>query len=282
MPGVQYEEMFPWQIARAIAEVPLCYVPLGVLEWHGEHNVVGLDTIKAHALCVEAARRSGGVVVPPLYWATDEREDLGDGTYLTGGVEHGERYHVPGNMFWLRPQTFHDLLLDMYEAMRRRGFRAIVVLTGHWSRRVHLPTLEATGRDFLAERPAMRWALFTDQQLAEGLPYPWEHAAGGETSLLMAIRPDLVDLSQTLETDQSLRPFYERANPEHLARRRQTSYKYIGVLRGVKDAAGDDTSNDPELTASVERGRLLFGAIAERLAERARAVLDEALRLDGA
>jgi creatinine amidohydrolase/Fe(II)-dependent formamide hydrolase-like protein len=170
----------------------------------------------------------------------------------------------------------------MYEAMRRRGFRAIVVLTGHWSRRVHLPTLQATGRDFLAEHPAMRWALFTDQQLAEGLPYPWEHAAGGETSLLMAIRPDLVDLSQTLETDQSLRPFYERANPEHLARRRQTGYKYIGVLRGVEDEAGDDTSNDPELTASVERGQLLFSAIAERLAERAQAVLDEALRLDGA
>jgi creatinine amidohydrolase len=281
MPGVQYEEMFPWEIARAIADAPVCYVPLGVLEWHGEHNAVGLDAIKVHALCVEAARRCGGVVVPPLYWATDEREDLGDGAYLTGGVEHGERYHVPGNMFWLRPQTFHDLLLDMYEAMRRRGFRAIVVLTGHWSRRVHLPTLEATGREFLAGQPTMRWVLFTDQQLAEGLPYPWEHAAGGETSLLLATRPDLVDLAQTLETDRGLRAFYERANPEHLARRGQTTHKYIGVLRGVEEGAGDGASNDPELTASVERGMLLFSAIAERLAERSRAALDEALSLCG-
>jgi creatinine amidohydrolase/Fe(II)-dependent formamide hydrolase-like protein len=120
MTKVQFEEMFPWELAQALAAAPIGYLPLGTLEWHGEHNAVGLDAIKAHAVCVRAARQSGGVVVPPLYWATDSREELEDGTYLTGGVERGERYHVPGNMFWLRPQTYYDLLLDIYEAMRRR------------------------------------------------------------------------------------------------------------------------------------------------------------------
>ena len=127
---VQFEEMFPWELAQAIAEAPICYLPLGVLEWHGEHNVLGLDAIKAHAICIRAAQQSGGVVVPPLYWATDYREDLEDGKYLTGGVEKGERYHVPGNMFWLRPTTYLNLLLDIYETMRRRGFRAILVVSG--------------------------------------------------------------------------------------------------------------------------------------------------------
>ncbi len=274
MPGVQHEEMFPWEIARAIHEAPVCYVPLGVLEWHGEHNAVGLDGIKAHTICVEAARQTGGVVAPTLYWATDYREDLPDGTYLTGGVEYGERYHVPGTMFWLRQETFRALLLDMYEAMRRRGFRVIVVLTGHWSRREHLPALEATGREFLARHPHMRWELLTDQGLAEGLAYPWEHAAGGETSLLMAIRPDLVDAEKTLETDRSLRPLYARSNPEHLARRRETSYKYIGVLRGIEDEAAGQSWNDPEL-ADAERGKRLLAAISGRLAARVRELLAE-------
>ena len=124
MTKVQFEEMFPWELAQAIAKAPICYLPLGVLEWHGEHNAVGLDGIKAHAVCVEAARQSGGVVVPTLYWATDTREDLADGSYLTGGIELGERYHTPGNMFWIRPETFHNLLFDIYETMRRRGFRS--------------------------------------------------------------------------------------------------------------------------------------------------------------
>ena len=52
---VRFEEMFPWEIAAAMAEAPLCYLPLGTLEWHGEHAAVGLDALKAHAVCVRAA-----------------------------------------------------------------------------------------------------------------------------------------------------------------------------------------------------------------------------------
>ncbi len=158
MKKVQYELMFPWELAMAIADVPIGYLPLGALEWHGEHNAVGLDTIKAHAVCMEAARLSGGVVVPPIYWATDSREDPPDGAYLTGGVEHGERYHVPGSMFWIRPETYQELLLDIYEAMRRRGFRAIVVVAGHWSRYT-LPTIRASGQVFKARCPESGWGI---------------------------------------------------------------------------------------------------------------------------
>jgi len=269
MRKVQFEEMFPWEFAQAMAEAPIGYLPLGVLEWHGEHNAVGLDALKAHAVCVQAAQKSGGVVVPPLYWATDSREDLDRGMYLTGGVEHGERYHVPGNMFWIRAETFHSLLLDIYEAMRRRGFRVIVVVSGHWSERHNLPVILATGEQFLAQHPHMRWILLTDQEVVPDLHYPNEHAAGGETSLLMAIRPDLVDLGQTLETDGALRSYYAE-QPDHLRRRRETRNKYIGVYTAV-----DDGSNDPELTASAERGRLLLSTIAERIAERASALLAE-------
>ena len=56
MVKVRFEEKFPWEIARAMAEAPICYLPLRVLEWHGEHAAAGLDGIKAHAVCEEAAR----------------------------------------------------------------------------------------------------------------------------------------------------------------------------------------------------------------------------------
>ncbi|GAC1348766.1 MAG: creatininase family protein [Ktedonobacteraceae bacterium] len=268
MAKVQFEEMFPWELAQALTEAPLCYLPLGVLEWHGEHNALGLDAIKAHAICIRAAHISGGVVVPPLYWATDSREDLQDGSYLTGGIEKGERYHVPGNMFWLRPQTYLNLLLDIYETMRRRGFLAIIVVSGHWSDST-LPTMRASREQFLAQHPEMKLLLLTDQELAPDLHYPHEHAAGGETSILMALRPELVDLSKTFETDRSLKQYYKK-QPEHLRRRQETDYRYIGVLLPV-----DDGSNDPELTASVERGQLLLQVISERIAERARSLLSE-------
>ena len=265
---VRFEEMFPWEISAAMSRAPLCYLPLGTLEWHGEHAAVGLDALKAHAVCLMAAERSGGLVVPPIYWSADLREDLPDGGYLTGGIERGERYHVPGNMFWVRPETFCALLLDIYEAMRRRGFRAIVVLSGHWSVEHNIAAIRATGEEFRRTHPTTGWLLLTDQEVVPDLHYPLEHAAGGETSLLMAIRPDLVALDKTLETDRSLRPYYAGA-PEHLRRRRESPNRYIGVNPGVADA-----SNDPE-GATTERGRVLLEAIVGRVAARARALLHE-------
>jgi creatinine amidohydrolase len=265
---VRFEEMYPWEIAEAMAEAPLCYLPLGTMEWHGEHAAVGLDALKAHAVCVRAAARSGGLVVPPLYWSADWREDLPDGGYLTGGIERGERYHVPGNMFWLRPETFRNLLLDIYEAMHHRGFRAIVVLSGHWSVAHNIAAIRETGEVFGRRSPACGWLLLTDQEVVPDMNYPLEHAAGGETSLLMAIRPDLVALDKVFETDRSLLSYYV-GEPAHLRRRRETSHRYIGVNTAVADG-----SNDPE-GATLERGRVLLEAIVERVAARARALLTE-------
>ncbi len=267
MTKVRFEEMFPWECASAMAKAPVVYLPLGVLEWHGEHNATGLDGLKAHAVCEAAALQSGGVVVPALWWGADQREDLADGSYLTGGIEDGERYHVPGSMFWIRPATFHDLLLDIFEAMGRRGFRVIVVVAGHWSPHVYLPTIRAAGAVFQSRHPETRWLFLTDSEVVPDLHYPHEHAAGGETSLLMAVRPDLVDLDMTLETDRSLAEHYA-AEPRHLTRRRETHHKYIGLFTGAADA-----SNDPESTASAERGHLLLTTIATRIAERAQALL---------
>ncbi len=271
-PKVQFEEMFPWEFAQAIETAPICYLPLGVLEWHGEHNAVGLDTFKAIAVCTRAAQLAGGIVFPPIYWSADTREDLEDGGYITGGIEHGERYHVPGSMFWIQPETYRHLLLDIFEAARRRGFKVIVVVTGHWNS-VNIPILHNCEQEFLARHPEIKMMVLTDRDAVPDLNYPHEHAAGAETSLLMAIRPELVDLSKTLETDGLLRPYYH-GQPEHLQRRRTTKYKYIGVLRGVEDEL-EDESNDPELTSSVERGNMLLDTISKRIAERATALLAE-------
>jgi hypothetical protein len=85
----------------------------------------------------------------------------------------------------------------------------------------------------------------------------------------MAIRPDLVDLSKTLETDGVLRPYYA-GQPEHLRRRRETKHKYIGVCTEEEEG-----SNDPELTSSAERGQRLLETISQRIAARAKTLLGE-------
>ena len=119
-------------------------------------------------------------------------EEIEEGNYLVGGIESGERYHVPGNMFYLKPETFLPTAAGYFHCCRTSGFKVIMVITGHWSSTGNLPIIQASGKEFLSKYPLMKWMLLTDQELVPDLHYPWEHAAGGETSILMAIRPDLV------------------------------------------------------------------------------------------
>jgi creatinine amidohydrolase/Fe(II)-dependent formamide hydrolase-like protein len=171
-------------------------------------------------------------------------------------------------MFWLCPKTFHNLLLDVYEAMRRWGFQAIVVISGHWSIEHNIAAIRATGEEFRRAHPTTGWLLLTNQEVVPDRHYPVEHTAGGETSLLLAIHPELVALDKTFESDRSLRSNYAEELGQ-LRRRSESPHKYIGVNPAVADL-----SNDPE-GATVKRGRALLETIVERVAARARTLLAE-------
>ena len=56
MHAVKWEEMFPDELLAAIGEYPACYVAYGLAEPHGAYNALGLDWLKAYALCEQAAR----------------------------------------------------------------------------------------------------------------------------------------------------------------------------------------------------------------------------------
>ena len=69
---VRWERMFPDQLEAAFAETPVLYIPYGLCEPHGPQNTLGLDALKAHAICCRAARADGGIVAPPDYWHIHE------------------------------------------------------------------------------------------------------------------------------------------------------------------------------------------------------------------
>jgi creatinine amidohydrolase len=64
----RYEELLPHELADALRQFPVAYVPAGSLEWHGRHLALGNDTLKAYGILLRTAKRYGGVVVPPTYW----------------------------------------------------------------------------------------------------------------------------------------------------------------------------------------------------------------------
>src|SRR5437868_5427175 len=72
MREVRWERMFPDELEAAFQVCPVVYFSYGLCEPHGPQNAVGLDALKAHAVCQRAAREHGGIVAPPDYWHIHE------------------------------------------------------------------------------------------------------------------------------------------------------------------------------------------------------------------
>ena len=65
---VCYELLRPAQAIARRKAYPLAYMPVGIIEFHGLHNPLGLDGLQVHGVCVRAAKKGGGVVFPvPWY-----------------------------------------------------------------------------------------------------------------------------------------------------------------------------------------------------------------------
>ncbi len=172
-----YEMLRPAQIDAIKAEAPIAYLPWGALEWHGVHNPVGLDALKARKLCEALARETGGVVLPPVYAGTDTMKPF-------KGFKHTIEH---------RRDTVKALCADYLEQLADEGFKVIVLVMGHYGS-VHVQALLETIEAFTAEHPGVRIWAFPDYEPVES-DYPGNHAARGETAYQMLFHPDTVDLS---------------------------------------------------------------------------------------
>lgn len=177
---VRLEFLHPRELEEARAVCATIFQPLGTIEWHGMHNVLGVDAVKAHALCLQAARKGGGVVAPPVF----------------GGVGGLSEPHT----FVMDPEddVFSKLLRPWLEQlcreMARDGFRAIIILTGHYGAAQQIVVRETAVR--MSRALGIPVLGTPEHWLALDVGYTGDHAAWGETSLMMHLFPDTVDLSR--------------------------------------------------------------------------------------
>ena len=166
------------------------------------------------------------------------------------------------------PEIFHNLLLYVYEARRRCGFRAIVVLSGHWSIEHNVAAIRATGEEFRRAHPTTGWLLLTNQEVVPDRHYPVEHTAGGETSLLLAIHPNLIASTRRLSLTArcSLTTPINQDTWDGAARARTSTSASTQRLR---------TYRTIQKARRSSVGRALLETIVERVAARARTVLAE-------
>jgi len=193
---VRWEYLPPKEFAAAVAECPVCYLPLGTLERHGSHLPLGLDGLKAYGLCLRAAQQHGGVVLPPLHWGTHGwwAEEYRHG--LEG--DRPTRKQPPGSVY-LQEGLLMNLLLSMFREVEYAGFKVIVALTGHYPDN-HLQAVKHAAAQYMVDSSVQVWAL-AEYELSGEVEVGRDHAGKWETSLMMALHPELVKMDRCPDPD---------------------------------------------------------------------------------
>lgn len=172
--NVRWEQMKPNEFIQAVKEKPVAYIPLGLLEWHGDHLPLGLDALKIHGICCRIAGKTGGVVMPPVYFGRP-----GFGSYA-------------GTMVFSE-ELIYKLLMELYAQLKKCGFKVIAAIAGHYGP-VQLNLIKKTALDYMKEDSSLKIIAQTE---GEGLtPEPADHAGKWETSFGMTLFPELVDMNE--------------------------------------------------------------------------------------
>lgn len=202
---VRYHMLRPKEIIERRKQMPVAYIPVGTIEWHGLHNPVGADGLQAEGIAVKCAQLGGGVVFPTLYYGENRLEALME---ATGDDKEliAREMELPVENFSHERQPFspteqalnyHKLLLHILAEVESLGFEVGVFVPGHYPLIDHTraAVLQFNKREYSRKKGLLAWA-FVDYLLVRDLyKVAGDHAAGWETSHMMALHPQTVDLS---------------------------------------------------------------------------------------
>lgn len=227
---MRYELMLPHRIRKAVKQRWPVVLPLGVLEYHGEHLAVGMDALAVLKVLEILETDMNLVILPPFYY--------GASSYAVEPPEGNGSLHVGADKLFPFAQ-------ELFQGLLRIGFRNIHFFIHHQTENfaAGMPTdlafkfaarqaifqfLEKErgegwwGNENMADYYAKQSAGEDPFNWIKGHPlmtpetirqYPFDHAAQGETSLMLALCPEGVNMKRL-----SVRKWYTRTAKQASAR----------------------------------------------------------------
>jgi creatinine amidohydrolase len=226
--------MYPTEIAALIERDPRLIVPVGTCEQHGRHLPLGSDTLIVERLAADLSAEFGVLLAPTIEYGVNVVTEKG----------------FPGNAS-VRKKTLHRMLNDLVDSWEATGIREFILLTAH----EHDPHLEALSTLITREARIRVVDIFgvNFRELLEGQDEPM-HGDEVDTSLLLYIAPELVDMS--------------RAQDYMMSRDELRRYRR-GWLKVPRASAG--SIGRPTL-ASATKGRAIYECIYAKIRDRVFAV----------
>ena len=179
--SVMWRELTAEDLRAKAAANAIVVLPVASVEQHGPHLPVGVDSILCEGVCKAGAERAANeaaVVVAPTLWC--------------GMAEHHMAF---GGTFTFDIPTYRAVLGCLLDSIARHGIKRVLIVNGHGGNiaalNAFLPDFtRATGLRLYActyfdLAPTPIAALLEDQQGVH-------HACEAETSMMMALAPEMV------------------------------------------------------------------------------------------
>ena len=215
---MRFELMLPYQIKEAITKNTPILLPIGVMEYHGEHMAVGMDTLAVTKSLDRLESKMEVVILPPFSY--------GAASYAVAAPEGSGTLHIDA-------EVLAPLAEQIFTGLLRIGFRNIHGVIHHQTENFSsgMPTdlaFKVGARQaifkFLERTNGEGWwgaqdmSDYYTQHQSGNDPFNWiklhplmdaamiknyifDHAGEGETSLLMALAPEGVEIARVSENN---------------------------------------------------------------------------------
>lgn len=197
------------QYKEVVKSSPVVVIPVGSMEQHGPHMPLAVDELLSVAVSKEVAQKADAVVGPEIHIGYKSQQRSGGG------------YHLPGTIS-LKGKTLIDFTKELVVELVHDGFKRFVFCNGHFENYQFLfEGVDEALRDLKVEGiddvkvVLMSYWDFVDDSTIEKL-YPegftgWDLEHGGvlETSLMLLLYPELVDMNAVVDAPPADLPNYD-------------------------------------------------------------------------
>lgn len=182
---MKYAEMNARELKQVSREETLVILPIAAVEQHGPHMPTATDTIICTAVAEQVEQNlKDTILLLPTLWLGAGQHHLRWGATLTSRVEN-----------------YETLLCEICESLLDDGYRRILILNGHGGNigpmQISLRRLQINYQNCQL-MAASYWSIAEEEiaSLLEGECKTLGHACEAETSLIMHLRPELVQKSE--------------------------------------------------------------------------------------
>jgi len=183
---------------------------VGSTEQHGPHLPLGVDVFIPMGIAERVAKNIKGIVAPPITYGYYSQPRSGGGQTFIGTTS-------------VSSSCLLSLITDIMTEFLRHGFRKFLIINGHFENMPIISegvekALDPTNRSHVKVLILNYWDLITEDVIEKVFhkDFPgWdvEHASIAETSMMMLLRPDIVQMDKATDDMAQRRLRYDVIPP---------------------------------------------------------------------